>query len=221
MNQELITVRAFRFGAFELDPRARELRKGGLRVKLEGKPLQVLELLLERPGELVTRKELRERLWPDSFVDFDRGINTAMNMLRKTLGDTPDNPRYIETRSRLGYRFVAAVGAVDVTTQPGLGSMPLDAIDATPAGSCHGVFRAPALECGSLWLGCRLAAKGCRGGSVGGTHLPGDLLGFCRAAETWRGLSVDFAVVVGQVAEPNRRRLAQSKGLANRFSAEA
>jgi DNA-binding winged helix-turn-helix (wHTH) protein len=137
MNQELTAVRALRFGAFELDPRARELRKGGLRLKLEGKPLQVLELLLERAGELVTRKELRKRLWPDSFVDFDRGINTAMNRLRKTLGDTPDNPRYIETRSRLGYRFVAAVGAADVTTLPALRPVPLDAADAIdprPAG---------------------------------------------------------------------------------------
>jgi DNA-binding winged helix-turn-helix (wHTH) protein len=92
MNEELIAVRAVRFGVFELDLRARELRQGGLRLKLERKPFQVLELLLERAGELVTRKELRERLWPDSFVEFDRNINSAVNKLRKTLGDTRDSP---------------------------------------------------------------------------------------------------------------------------------
>jgi DNA-binding winged helix-turn-helix (wHTH) protein len=105
--------RAVRFGIFELDLRARELRKGGLGLKLDPKPLQVLELLLQRPGELVTRKELRETLWPDSFVQFDRSINTAVNKLRKVLGDRPDTPRYIETRSRLGYRFIAPVDTAD------------------------------------------------------------------------------------------------------------
>lgn len=119
MNQALLAVRAVRFGVFELDPRARELRKGGLRLKLKPKSLQVLELLLERAGGLVTRRELRERLWPDCFVEFDRNINTAVNRLRKKLGDAPDNPRYIETRYRLGYRFVAPVGVSEVATQPG------------------------------------------------------------------------------------------------------
>jgi DNA-binding winged helix-turn-helix (wHTH) protein len=109
--------RAVRFGIFELDLRARELRKGGLGLRLHPKPLQLLELLLERAGELVTRKELRETLWPDSFVEFDRCINTAVNKLRKVLGDRPDSPRYIETRSRLGYRFIAPVDTADGATQ--------------------------------------------------------------------------------------------------------
>ena len=128
MDQELTAVRAFQFGNFELDLRTRELHKGGLRLKLETKPIQVLELLVERAGDLVTRKELRERLWPDSFVEFDRGIYTAMNRLRKTLGDTMDSPRYIETRFRLGYRFVAPVGATNVTERSRLWAVPLDAM---------------------------------------------------------------------------------------------
>jgi DNA-binding winged helix-turn-helix (wHTH) protein len=111
MNEERIAFGAVGFGVFELDLRARELRKGGLRLKLDGKPFKVLEFLVERAGEVVTRKELRERLWPDSFVDFDRNIYSTVNRLRKTLGDTTDPPRYIETRFRLGYRFVAAVAA--------------------------------------------------------------------------------------------------------------
>jgi len=116
--------RAVRFGIFEFDLRARELRKGGLDLKLDPKPLQLLELLLQRAGELVTRKELRETLWPDSFVEFDRSINTAVNKLRKVLGDQPDSPRYIETRYRLGYRFIApldtADGAIEHKLQPAL-----------------------------------------------------------------------------------------------------
>lgn len=128
MNQELTAVRAFRFGNFELDLRTRELRKGGLRLNLEAKPFQVLELLVEKAGDLVTRRELRERLWPDSFVEFDRGIYTAMNRLRKTLGDTMDSPRYIETRFCLGYRFVAPVGAANVTARSRLRAVPLDAM---------------------------------------------------------------------------------------------
>jgi DNA-binding winged helix-turn-helix (wHTH) protein len=119
--------RAVRFGIFELDLRARELRKGGLGLKLDPKPLQLLEVLLQRAGELVTRKELRETLWPDSFVEFDRSINTAVNKLRKALGDQPDSPRYIETRSRLGYRFIAPVDTPDGAIQHRLQPAPVKA----------------------------------------------------------------------------------------------
>ncbi|HEV2379359.1 MAG TPA: winged helix-turn-helix domain-containing protein [Terriglobia bacterium] len=127
MSAELSSVGAIRFGSFELDLRTREVRKGGLRLKLETKPFQVLELLVQNADRLVTRKELRERLWPDSFVEFDRGIYTAMNRLRKALGDTVDSPRYIETRSRLGYRFVAPVSKGDVTARSELWAVPFDA----------------------------------------------------------------------------------------------
>jgi TolB-like protein/Flp pilus assembly protein TadD len=102
-------IRGFRFGVFELDLQARELRRRGLKVRLQQKPLQILELLLEKAGEVVTRKELREKLWPDTFVGYDRSLNTAVNSLRHALDDSPTNPRFVETRSRYGYRFIAPV----------------------------------------------------------------------------------------------------------------
>lgn len=99
-----------RFGPFELDRRSGELRKHGVLLKLQDKPLRVLEALLERPGEIVTREELRSRLWAtDVFVDFEAGLNTAANRLRIVLGDSAEHPRYIETLPRAGYRFVAPV----------------------------------------------------------------------------------------------------------------
>src|SRR5579862_1606678 len=98
------------FGVFELNMQTGELRKSGVRIRLQGKPFQILQALLERPGEVVTREELRKRLWPaDTFVDFESGLNTAANRLRLTLGDSAENPRYIQTLSRTGYRFIAAV----------------------------------------------------------------------------------------------------------------
>ncbi len=99
-----------RFGLFEVDLDANELRKSGSRLKLQDQPLKLLEILLEHPGSLVTRDELRQRLWkPDTFVDFDHSVNTAMARLREVLGDAPDNPRFIQTVPRKGYRFIAPV----------------------------------------------------------------------------------------------------------------
>jgi DNA-binding winged helix-turn-helix (wHTH) protein len=99
-----------RFGVFELDLAAGELRKSGAKLRLQEQPFQVLALLLERPGDLVTREEIRQKLWPaDTFVDFDHSLNTAVNKLRETLGDSASNPRYIETLARRGYRFIAPV----------------------------------------------------------------------------------------------------------------
>lgn len=104
--------RRFQFGQFEADLASGDLRHLGLRVKLRGRPFEILGLLLERAGELVTREELRERLWTaDTFVDFDHGLNAAMNKLREALGDAADNPRFIETIPRRGYRFIAPVTA--------------------------------------------------------------------------------------------------------------
>jgi DNA-binding winged helix-turn-helix (wHTH) protein len=98
------------FGIYEANLRTGELRRGGLKVKLQEKPFQVLSVLLERRGDLVTRDELRERLWPsDTFVDFDHGLNTAVNKLREVLGDSAASPRFIETLPRRGYRFIAEV----------------------------------------------------------------------------------------------------------------
>jgi TolB-like protein/DNA-binding winged helix-turn-helix (wHTH) protein len=103
-------ARIVRFGTFEADLSARELRKSGVRIKLHGQPFEVLALLLARPGEAVPREELQQRLWPtDTFVDFDHGVNTAINRLREALGDSAENPRFIETVPRRGYRFIAPV----------------------------------------------------------------------------------------------------------------
>jgi DNA-binding winged helix-turn-helix (wHTH) protein len=99
-----------RFGLFEADLHARELRKSGRRLRLQDQPFFVLVALLERPGAVVTREELRQRLWPaDTFVDFDHSLNTAVNKLREVLGDSAASPRFIETLARRGYRFVAEV----------------------------------------------------------------------------------------------------------------
>jgi Tol biopolymer transport system component/DNA-binding winged helix-turn-helix (wHTH) protein len=106
--------RILRFGTFEADLAARELRKGGIRIKLQGQPFELLAMLLERPGEVLPREELRQRLWStDTFVDFDAGLNTAINRLREALGDSAENPRFIETVPRRGYRFVASVRSDD------------------------------------------------------------------------------------------------------------
>jgi DNA-binding winged helix-turn-helix (wHTH) protein len=111
------TNRSFRFGAYEADAVTGELRKSGSRVRLQEQPFQVLVMLLERPGELVTREEIRERLWgAETFVDFDHSLNTAINRLRETLNDSAVEPRYIETLARRGYRFVAAVEAAGGAT---------------------------------------------------------------------------------------------------------
>ncbi|MBA2604391.1 MAG: PD40 domain-containing protein [Acidobacteria bacterium] len=106
--------RLVRFGVFEVDLRSGELRKSGARLNLQQQPLQLLSVLLEQPGELVTREELRKRLWPDdTFVDFDHGLNAAVKRLRDTLGDSADSPRFIETVPRRGYRFIAPASVPD------------------------------------------------------------------------------------------------------------
>ncbi len=106
------------FGAFEFNFASRELRKGGMRVRLEGQPLTILELLLERPGQLVTREELQKKLWPeDTFVDFEHSLNAAVKRLRAALSDSADQPRYIETQARRGYRFIAPLDGVVVSAE--------------------------------------------------------------------------------------------------------
>ena len=100
--------RVTRFGVFELDLSAGELRKSGVRLRLQEQPFQVLALLLERAGDVVTREELQQKLWPsDTFVDFDHSLNTAINKVREALGDSATSPRYVETLARRGYRFIA------------------------------------------------------------------------------------------------------------------
>src|SRR5262252_2319040 len=101
---------SIRFSTFEVDLRAGELRKQGVKVKLQEQPFQILQVLLEHPGEVVTREELQHRIWPaDTFVDFDHGLYNAIKRLREALGDTADTPRFIETLPKRGYRFIATV----------------------------------------------------------------------------------------------------------------
>jgi Tol biopolymer transport system component/DNA-binding winged helix-turn-helix (wHTH) protein len=109
-----------RFGIFEVDLRAGELRRNGIKVRLQEQPFQVLAMLLEKPGEVVTREDLRNRLWSsDTFVDFDHGLNAAVKRLRDALGDSAENPRFVETMARRGYRFLAPVnGTEQASTLP-------------------------------------------------------------------------------------------------------
>src|ERR1700755_1813098 len=103
-----------RFGTYEVSFQSGEVRKAGVRVRVQQQPLKLLEVLLERPGEVVTRDELRSRVWPnESFGDFDQAVNIAIAKLRSALGDSADNPRYIETLPKRGYRFIADVSFVD------------------------------------------------------------------------------------------------------------
>ena len=102
-----------RFGAFEVSFELREIRKHGMRIQLEEKPFKILEALIENAGQVVGRKTLCQKLWPDTYVAFDHSLNTAVNKLRSVLGDGAQSPRYIETRPRLGYRFVAPVERVN------------------------------------------------------------------------------------------------------------
>src|ERR1700720_1447905 len=109
MEKAIQTVQVIRFATFEVDLPAGEVRKGGVKRKLTGQPFQVLAILLERPGEVVTREELQKRLWPDTFVGVDHNLNTAINKIREVLGDSAETPRYVETLPRRGYRFITAV----------------------------------------------------------------------------------------------------------------
>ncbi len=110
MQETGVSGSVYRFGSFELNPRDGELRKHGVRIKLQDQPLQMLLLLLEHPGNLVTREEFQNRLWaPGTHVDYDNAINSSMRKLRDALGDTSENPRFIETLARRGYRFVGKV----------------------------------------------------------------------------------------------------------------
>src|ERR1700687_5244551 len=110
------SYRRLRFGVFEMDLRTGELRKHGMQVRLQKQPFQVLAMLLEHAGEVVTREELQKNLWPaDTFVDFDHGLNKAINKIRDALGDSAESPRFIETVARRGYRFIADAASGETT----------------------------------------------------------------------------------------------------------
>jgi DNA-binding winged helix-turn-helix (wHTH) protein len=111
--------RLYRFGSFEADRTTGELRRNGVRIKLNSQPFQVLVMLLERPGELLTREEISRELWPNgTFVDYEHGVNSAINRLREALRDTASSPRFVETRARRGYRFVAPVERIELNNTP-------------------------------------------------------------------------------------------------------
>src|SRR5579862_9612116 len=119
MGSSVPSSRLIRFGVFELDLRSGEIQKQGRKIRLEGQPVHVLICLLENRGELVTREELHQKLWPaDTFVDFEHGLNAAVKRLRRALDDSADNPRFVETLPRRGYRFLAPIqiinAAVDI-----------------------------------------------------------------------------------------------------------
>jgi|SRR5690348_12947666 DNA-binding winged helix-turn-helix (wHTH) protein len=121
-----------RFGAFELDQDAGELRKQGAKIRLQEQPLQILQILLEQPGKVITREELRKRIWPsDTFVDFDHGINNAIKRLREALADTAETPHYIETLPRRGYRFIASLGSASGRIES-LAVLPLENLSRDP-----------------------------------------------------------------------------------------
>ncbi len=142
------TASRYRFGVFEADASSGELRRQGVRIKLNAQPFQVLLLFLGRPGEILTREGISRELWPDgTFVDYEHGVNSAVNRIREALGDTASNPRFIETLARRGYRFVAPVerfgeevpaSAAPVATFAGAGecsTIPLGEV--TPADPGH------------------------------------------------------------------------------------
>src|SRR5690349_21193413 len=110
MESSASSIPVVHFGAFEVDLRSRELRKRGVKIKLQEQPFQILAMLLEHAGEMVARDELHQKLWPaDTFVDFDHGLNNAINRLREALSDSAERPLYIETLPRRGYRFIAPI----------------------------------------------------------------------------------------------------------------
>lgn len=129
--------RVFRFGVFEADEAGAELRKHGIRIKLHAQPFQVLLMLLERPAEIVTREEMRQRLWgEDTFVDFDHALNSAVNKIRDALNDSAAQPRYVETVSGKGYRFIAPVSQAETAAteapSPEAADTPERAVLSTP-----------------------------------------------------------------------------------------
>jgi DNA-binding winged helix-turn-helix (wHTH) protein len=154
MREEFSSQGGLRFDAYQVDLRTGELRKDGRKIRLAGRPFQILALLLEQPGELLTRKELQDRLWPaDTFVDFEHGVNAAIQTLRRALCDSHKKPRFIETLPRRGYRFIAAVERM----QPNVAATPAVAASANVApGNAAAVQHKPgaaATAPGAEWIG--------------------------------------------------------------------
>ena len=140
-------ARRYRFGAFEADASTGELRRQGIRIKLHAQPFQVLLMLLERPGEVLSREEISRALWSDdTFVDYDHGVNSAVNRIREALGDAASSPRFVETLARRGYRFVAPVEAIAAEADQSPASestSPSQSIPETEARTGNGILASP------------------------------------------------------------------------------
>ncbi len=161
MQNSTLLPATLRFGVFELDPRAGELRKKGMKIRLQGQPVEILVMLLEGAGEIITREELQQKLWPaETFVDFEQGLNNAMNRLRAALDDDAESPHFIETVPRRGYRFIGAVHG-----GPRNGAEPTAQTEAQPDAG-----KKPARH---SRIGTRLAAVGLLGLTVAGALLLG------------------------------------------------
>ena len=127
-------ARRYRFGVFEADSTTGELRRKGLRIKLHSQPFQVLLMLLERPGEMLTREEICRDLWPDgTFVDYEHGVNSAVNRLREALGDQASNPSFVETLARRGYRFLVPVDRIALDEEASVAASRAQVSEAPPA----------------------------------------------------------------------------------------
>jgi DNA-binding winged helix-turn-helix (wHTH) protein len=139
-----------RFGAFEVSFESREICKHGMRIQLEEKPFQILEALIENAGQVVRRQALCAKLWPDTYVSFDHSLNTAVNKLRSVLGDGAQSPRYIETRPRMGYRFVAPVervnGGAPVAVRAATASASAGQSSVAPQAQAHRVVMASSVQ---------------------------------------------------------------------------
>ena len=160
MHEKRNVPPVIRFGPFTLDGRSGELRNGPTRLKVPDQSIAVLQALLERPGELVTREELRDRLWgPDTFVDFEAGLNAAVRRLREALHDSADAPRYVETLPRRGYRFIGPLDGASTAAPP------------APAGSVGAEAPVPARSETARGGRVRLAACGAGGHCSDGHRL--------------------------------------------------
>jgi TolB-like protein/DNA-binding winged helix-turn-helix (wHTH) protein len=167
MSQSATPRQILCFGSFEVDLGSRELRRQGLKISLQDQPFRLLALLLERAGEVVTREELRDKLWPaDTFVDFDHGLNTAVRKLREALGDSAETPRYVETLARRGYRFVAPLA------EPGPGAQLAHSADADVASPSPPTTRLPPSARRALVIAAVLSSAALVAHWVGGRPRP-------------------------------------------------
>ena len=170
MTESPSPARLARFGVFDLDPRTGELRKRGVRVHLQEQPFQVLAMLVERAGDLVTRDELKQRLWSDSvFVDFEQGLNNAIAKIRMAMGDSAGSPRFVETLERRGYRFIASVewvteGHQTAPARPGPPTRPAATVvrlvtDAKTVALTEGTHIIGRQPTASLWIDSALISR--------------------------------------------------------------